>query len=282
MGEILVEDKNVAVPGELLANGMDCVPSYGTYREGESVYSSRLGLVNISGKVIKIIPLTGAYSPKRGDTIIGRVIDVLVSGWRIDLNSAYSGMLSLKDGTSEFVARGADLTKYYNLGDYIMVNVSNVTSQKLVDLSMRGPGLRKLVGGQVLKVNSHKVPRIIGKHGSMVSMIKNATNTKILVGQNGVIWLNGEPKDEVIATKAINMISNNSHISGLTEKIKEFLEAETGNKVEIPERTESESDNKGFDETNSSNNENMNGNRNNYRNNRNDNRNYNRNSRNYR
>ncbi|MCB9359468.1 RNA-binding protein [Candidatus Woesearchaeota archaeon] len=240
MGEITVEDKAVAVPGELLAKGMDCIPSYGTYREGENVYSSRLGLVNVSGKVIKIIPLTGVYNPKRGDTIIGRVIDVLVSGWRVELNSAYSGMLSLKDGTSEFVARGADLTKYYNLGDYIMVSVSNVTSQKLVDLSMRGPGLRKLSGGQILKVNPNKVPRVIGKHGSMVSMIKNATNSKILVGQNGLIWLNAEPKDEVIARNAINMIAENSHISGLTEKVKSFLEEVTGKKVEIVERPENE------------------------------------------
>ncbi len=238
MGEFKVKDKNVVVPGELLATGMDCIPSFGTYRDKDNVYASRLGLTSIHGKVVKIIPLSGAYTPKRDDVVIGQVIDILVHGWRVDINSAYSGMLSLKDGTSDFVARGADLTKYFNLGDYMMTSIANVTSQMLVDLTMRGPGLRKLDGGRIIKVNAHKVPRIIGKHGSMVSMIKNATNCKILVGQNGLIWLNGEPKDEVIAVKTIKMIEQKSHISGLTDKIKSHLEKETGKKVEVPEITE--------------------------------------------
>lgn len=233
MSEILAESKSIAVPGELLAKGMDCIPSFGTYRDGENVYASRMGLVNISGKVLKIIPLNGAYVPKKGDVIIGKVKDVLVSGWKLELNSAYPGVLSLKDGTTEFVARGSDLTKYYDLGDYMMVSVINVTSQKLVDLSMRGPGLRKLNGGRIINVSSQKVPRIIGKHGSMVSMIKNATGCKILVGQNGIVWISGEPAGEVLAEKAIKMIEENAHVSGLTDTIKVFLEKETGTTIEM-------------------------------------------------
>ena len=233
MSEILAQSKSVAVPGELLAKGMDCIPSFGTYRDGENVYASRMGLINISGKVIKIIPLNGAYVPKKGDVIIGQVKDVLVSGWKLELNSAYVGILSLKDGTTEFVARGADLTKYYELGDYMMVSIINVTSQKLVDLSMRGPGLRKLNGGRIIKVSSQKVPRIIGKHGSMVSMVKNASGCKILVGQNGVIWLSGEPQGEVLAEKAIKMIGEKAHTAGLTDKVKEFLEKETGTTIDV-------------------------------------------------
>ena len=53
--------------------------------------------------------------PKIGDTIICKVIDVGFNGWRIDTNSAYSAMLSMKDATSDFIARGANLTQYYDL-----------------------------------------------------------------------------------------------------------------------------------------------------------------------
>ena len=233
MGEIVVKDKDIAVPGELLAKGMDCLPSVGTYREGENIHASRLGLVTISGKVVKILPLSGAYLPKAGDVIIGQVIDVLVSGWRLDLNSAYSGIVSLKEGTTEFVARGADLTKYFDLGDYLLTSVTNVTSQKLVDLSMRGQGLRKLSGGRIIKVNCYKVPRIIGKHGSMVSMIKQATGCMVYVGQNGVIWINGEPKSEVTAINTIKMIEENAHVAGLTEMIKQHLEKVTGKTINL-------------------------------------------------
>src|SRR3989338_155281 len=175
MSKIMVNDKDIAVPGETLAIGMDVLPGAGTYRDGEKIAANRLGLAAIDGRTIKLIPLSGRYAPKTGDTIICKVIDVSFSGWRLDTNSAYSAMLSLKDATSDFIARGSNLTQYYDLGDFLVCKIVNVTSQKLIDVAMKGPGLRKLKGGRIIEVNPHKVPRIIGKQGSMVVMIKDAT-----------------------------------------------------------------------------------------------------------
>jgi exosome complex component RRP4 len=224
MSQLNIEEKQIVVPGEILAEGLDYLPGAGTYRNNDKIIACRLGIVNVEGRAIKTIALSGRYMPNKNDVIIGKVIDITFSGWRLDTNSAYSGMLMLKDATSEFIARGADLTQYYNLDDYLVCKITNVTSQKLIDLSMKGPGLRKLGIGRIITVNPHKVPRIIGKAGSMVSMIKNYTNCKIIVGQNGLIWLQGNPKDEVLAVKVIKKIESESHISGLTERIKEFLE----------------------------------------------------------
>ncbi len=224
MLKIMVNDKEISVPGETLAVGMDILPGSGTYREGEAIKANRLGLVMIDGRTIKLIPLSGRYIPKTGDTIICKVIDVSFSGWRLDTNSAYSAMMSMKDATSEFIARGANLTQYYDLGDYLVCKIVNVTSQKLIDVTMKGPGLRKLRGGRVIEVDPNKVPRIIGKQGSMVMMIKDAARCNISVGQNGLIWIDGEPMSELLAIQAIRKIEKESHLSGLTDKIKEFLE----------------------------------------------------------
>jgi len=196
--------------------------------------ASRLGLVNIEGKVIKIIPLAGKYLPKRNDIVIGRVVDILMMGWRCEINSPYTAMLSSKE-TPEFIEKNEDLTRYFDLDDYLVAKIVNVTSQNLVDLSVRDQGLRKLRGGRIIKVNTHKVPRIIGKKGSMVSMIKQATNCRIIVGQNGLIWIDGEPAKENIAVEAIQKIENESHMSGLTERMKEFLETITGTKLIMDE-----------------------------------------------
>jgi len=236
MGELIVNNKDIVVPGEELAQGLDYLPSFGTYREENFIISARLGMVNIDGRTIKITPLTGRYSPKRGDTIIAKVIDVTFSGWRLETNCAYAAMLSVKDATSDFIARGADLTKYFDIGDYLVAKITNVTSQKLIDLTMKGPGLRKLIGGRVIKVNTNKVPRIIGKQGSMISMIKDATNCKIIVGQNGLAWINGDPQNEFIAVSTIKKIEEESHISGLTERVKEYLQEQTKN-MNIPKPT---------------------------------------------
>ncbi len=223
---LLVNDKSVVVPGEELAEGMDYLPTYGTYREGEKIVSSRLGLLNVDGRLLKIIPLSGKYLPKRGDVIIARVIDITLNGWRCDINSAYSALLPIRDGSSEFIQRGADLTRYYNFDDYVVVQITNVTSQNLVDLTTKGPGLRKLGEGRIMKIDPNKVPRVIGKAASMINMIKDATDVRISVGQNGIIWLQGTPQSEIVAVRAVEKIVAESHIPGLTDRIKAFLDKE--------------------------------------------------------
>ena len=221
---LLIKEKDVVVPGDELAQGMDYLPGQWTYRKGDYILAERLGLINIEGRAIKVIPLSGKYVPKVNDIIIGKVIDVTLNGWRIETNSAYSAFLSIKDATSEFINRGADLTKIFDLDDNVVAKIINVTSQKLIDLTTKAPGLKKMIGGRVIIVNPNKVPRVIGKQGSMISMIKDATNCKIVVGQNGIVWMEGEQKNEVVAIKAIRKIENEAHISGLTDKIKMYLE----------------------------------------------------------
>ena len=109
MSELLIKEKAIVVPGEKLAKGMDFLPSYGTYRKDDSILSNRLGIVKVEGKVIKIIPLSGGYLPRKDDIIIVKVIDINMSGWRVDTNCPYSAMLPVKDATSDFIRRGEDL-----------------------------------------------------------------------------------------------------------------------------------------------------------------------------
>ena len=223
--KLLVKEKNIVVPGEELASGMDYLPSAGTYRDGESIISKILGVVRIDGKVIKITPVAGQYNPRKNDTIIAQIKEVHYSGWSVDTFCAYQAMLSLKDGTTDFVQRGADLTRYYLIGDFVIVKIINVTSQKLIDVTTKGPGLRKLHGGRIFRINPHKVPRIIGKQGSMVNTIKDNTGVNMLVGQNGMIWMNGENvTKENLAEEAVHYIAENSTMSGLTEHMKKWFE----------------------------------------------------------
>ncbi|MFT4283053.1 MAG: exosome complex RNA-binding protein Rrp4 [Candidatus Woesearchaeota archaeon] len=223
MSELNVKERQVVVPGQVLAKGMDYLPSHGTYRLDDKVIANKLGIINIQGKVLKSLPLVGRYIPSRDDVVVGKIIDILMSGWRLEINSPYSAVLPLREGSFDFIQKGADLSKYFALEDYAVVKVTNVTSQNLVDVSAKGPGLRRLKGGRIIHVNSLKVPRIIGKKGSMISIVKNATGCRIIVGQNGIIWLQGEPEGEVLAVKAIKMIEQESHTQGLTQKIMTFL-----------------------------------------------------------
>lgn len=223
MSQLEMKEQSVVVPGDILAKGMDYLPGEGTYRTDENIRANRLGLLRVSGRALKIIPLAGVYLPREGDNVIGQVVDITLQGWRVELFCAFSSMLMTKDATTDFIAKGSDLTKYFDIGDYIVAKISHVSSQNLIDLSTKGPGLRKLQGGRIFRINSTKVPRVIGKNGSMVSLIKEATGCKIVVGQNGLIWIDGEPEMEQLAFDTIKMIESRSHVSGLTEEVKTFL-----------------------------------------------------------
>jgi len=226
MSKLLVNEKDVVVPGEVVAEGMEFLPSFGTYRVKEDIIASRLGIVNIDQKVIRIVPLSGKYMPREDDVVIGKVFDINFAGWMTDINCAYHSLLGLKEATSSFIEKGDDLTKYYAIGDYVIAKISLVTSQKSINLTTKGPGLRKIVGGRIVNIHPMKVPRVIGKKGSMVEMIKEATNCNIVVGQNGLVWIDGEPEKMIIAEKIIRKIDEDAHIEGLTEKIKQMLEKE--------------------------------------------------------
>jgi exosome complex component RRP4 len=239
MGELLANDKDIVVPGQVIAKGLDFLPSNGTYRLNENILANRVGLLSVEGKVLKTISLAGRYLPQRNDIIIGRVEDILMSGWRFDINAPYSSVLPLKDASFDFIPKGVDLTKYFNLDDYAVLKVTNVTSQNLIDVTAKGAGLKRLRGGMVLKVNPQKVPRIIGKKGTMVSLIKRATECKIIVGQNGLVWIDGEPEMEVLAVAAIKKVEAESHLQGVTESVKKFLETSLGKTIpDEPEREE--------------------------------------------
>jgi len=243
MSKLIAKDKDIVVPGEQLAQGMEFVPGYGTYREGDNVRASLMGVLYVDNRALKIIPVSGKYMPKRDDVVIGQVIDIMMSGWRVEFDCAYSAMLNVRDASSDFIRKDADLREYFNIGDYIMTKITNVTSQKLVDITMKAPGLRRLSGGRIIKVNTNKVPRIIGKQGSMVSLVKDATGCRINVGQNGLVWISGDIEQEIIAMEAIKEIENNSHIPGLTDKIKAFLEKRTGKKIESKPKESVQNDN---------------------------------------
>ncbi|MDD5181984.1 MAG: exosome complex RNA-binding protein Rrp4 [Candidatus Nanoarchaeia archaeon] len=228
MGNLVVNEKNIVIPGEEIANGMDFLPSFGTYRDGESIIANRLGLVSVRNRVIKVIALNGVYMPQMEDLIIGIVKDVGFSGWTIDIGSVTYANLPVGEAVRDKVELlKSDISKFYEIGDIIITKVMNVTKSRIVQLSMRDHGLRKLQGGIIVKVVPQKIPRIIGKQGSMVGMIKEYTKCDISVGQNGFIWICG-PADKMNITKrAIKLIEEKSHISGLTDKVKEFLESES-------------------------------------------------------
>jgi exosome complex component RRP4 len=165
--------------------------------------------------------LTGIYLPIIDDKVIGVVSSVEISGWLVDINSPYIAFMPLSESVEEFVDTRSDISRYFDVGNIVFCKVSKVTRNKTVQVSMRSIGSRKLYGGTLVKVSPSKIPRLIGRGGSMIKLIKTKTGCDIYTGQNGVVWIRGDNKAKAI--EAILTIERESHIIGLTEKIEKML-----------------------------------------------------------
>ncbi|MBI3190381.1 RNA-binding protein [archaeon] len=219
-------DRKLVIPGDLLGEGR---AGHGAYEEDGKVFSCFIGLAEEKGELHFVIPLSGIYNPKRGDGVIGKIEDVVFSKWIVDINSPYEAVLPLSEATDEFIdLTKTDLTKYFTYGDLIFTEISSVTKTKNIQLSMRDRKCRKLRGGRMITVTPAKVPRIIGKAGSMVEMVKEITKTQIVVGQNGLVWVKGDNED--LAIEAVTEIERKSHVQGLTDQIKAMLEKKMADK----------------------------------------------------
>lgn len=217
--------REIVVPGDLLAISSKR-PGTGTYSEGGKIYAATLGIKSVRPDSISVVPLSGQYIPMRGDLVIGKIVDVGPSNWLVDINSPYPAPLHVNEvpWRVEFGETG----KFMSVGDIVLIKVVGVDEIKRISVSMQDHGLRKLTGGMVIEVSPSKVPRLIGKNGSMIQMLKNMTGCRIYVGQNGRVWLDGEIDHILNAVSAIKMIEEEAHSVGLTEKVKRFLEQNAG------------------------------------------------------
>ncbi len=215
------DERQIVVPGETIVSGNEFLPGEGVYRDGNEVVSERLGISNVSDKHVRVIPISGAYYPRRGNTIIGTIVDITFNGWLIDFGGAQNAFLPVAE-VPRYINRN-ELREYLDFGESVVVKVWDVKSRG-VDASMKMRGFGKIEGGMIMNVSPNKVPRIIGKEGSMVKMIKGATGCNITVGQNGKVWISGDSIDKEIATRQIvEFIVENSTIHGLTEKVETYI-----------------------------------------------------------
>jgi exosome complex component RRP4 len=217
--------REVVVPGELLAISSKKA-GVGTYSEGGKIFASQLGIKTIRPDSISVVPLAGQYIPVRGDLVVGKIVDVGASNWLVDINSPYPSPLHVNE--VPWRVEFGETRKFMTVGDIVLLMIVGVDETKRIQVSMQEHGLRKLTGGMVMEISPSKVPRVIGKNGSMIQMLKNMTSCRIYVGQNGRIWIDGELDNIVRAVQAIRMIEDEAHSQGLTEKVKALLERSSG------------------------------------------------------
>ena len=220
------ERRKHVLPGEVITS-RPMRPEENVIFDGKNISSTIVGTSEIYDDAVRVLPLTGMYFPKVDDMVIGKVISHTSLSWEVDINSCYVGFLPASDIFGrDFTASADALASKLIKGDMVAARIANFdrTRDPLITVSDRDLG--KIDTGDLVSMSSSKIPRLIGKRGSMIQMIEESTGSMITAGQNGRIVIDAKDADGLLkAKKAIKMIDDNAHMSNLTDKVKSMLES---------------------------------------------------------
>jgi exosome complex component RRP4 len=220
--------RKAVIPGEIIVSGDDFLPGEWTEKKGKDIVALRFGLSEESNNLVKIIPVSGVYQPRRGNVVIGKVELITFNGWVIDIGTPDNAFLSLTEVPMYVNKNGMD--EVLAMGDMVVGKIVEI-NKRGTDLTVKARGLGRIESGIIVSVNPNKVPRVIGKEGSMINLIKDETGCNITVGQNGLISIEGKNvEEELFAKRAILFITENSFVSGLTEEVKKWFDENRGKK----------------------------------------------------
>jgi exosome complex component RRP4 len=190
---------------------------------GGKVYASVLGLVSPRPPMVQVIPLSGRYIPRPNDVVIGTVTDAQGTFWLLDIGAPRWAPLHMT-GTPWKVDIG-ETERYLRVGDAVIVQVESLDPTGRIGVTMLGEGLGKLEGGTIVHVTPARVPRVVGRDGSMIQTITRHTGAQVAVGQNGRIWVDGTPEAIRQVSAVLHFIDEHGHRPGLTDRVGSYLRA---------------------------------------------------------
>jgi exosome complex component RRP4 len=216
-----MNENQFVLPGDVIVTG-DYRPAENVILEGNRLMSTATGFSEIKDDLVTVTPLTGLYTPKTDDLVIGKIVSHNALSWEVDINSYYSGILTASDiFGKDYSPSRDDLSLKLKTGDIILARIANVNSRDPL-ITITGENLGKIDSGELIKISPTKIPRLTG---SVIQTIEASTNATITVGQNGLIILkcdNSTGLKKSIAS--IKMIGMAQHDANLEEKIQKFLD----------------------------------------------------------
>jgi exosome complex component RRP4 len=213
--------REIVIPSQFLGSQKDFKAGRGTFIEQGNIYAQILGILYKSPPYVNVVPLKGKYDAVTGDMVIGVVIEALSSSWLVDINAPYPALLHVNEVPWNVDFNETD--KYLNAGDAIMARVLSVDFEKKLQVTLKDRGLFKIKEGNITEIDPSKIPRLIGKKGSMISLLKKYTQCRIFVGKNGRVWIEGKDENITKTIRVIQLIEKESISYGLTNKVEEFL-----------------------------------------------------------
>ena len=158
--------------------------------------------------------------PRSGDLVVGIVAEVRNNLWFMNINGSFQGLLpmSLAPWKVEFGAA----RQHMDVGDVVLARVQEVDECHNVVLTMKGVGLRRLNQGAVESIPVQHIDRVRGENNSLLQRMRDAFDCRIMVGENGRVWIDGSSEGTSGARSALHRLVREGHTTAFETILSEM------------------------------------------------------------
>ena len=180
----------LVIPGDDLGKSDGLDAGHGTISISGRIRAVKQGKVRKQGGTVSVEPVHTRYIPRPSDLVIGYIEGCTNNIWFVELGAPFNAILPMSLGPGKVEFGGT--RSIMDVGDTILCRVQEVEETHSSVVTMKGMGLRKIRSGVVEEIDPHLLGRLIGKGGESLRRLKEETECRIVVADNGRMWIDGE------------------------------------------------------------------------------------------
>lgn len=220
---IFLKSGSIVLPGDIVAEGNYRI-SGGIMKTNDKYTSLYLGIFRVEkNRVLSVVPFKHIYIPEIGDIVVGKIRDVGVTSWLVDINSPYPAVLQLSEALSRPIdITRVDLRQYLDIGDVIVARVIEFDYLRDPILTIKESRLGRVTEGLLLEFQPFLVYKVLESRLKLIDEVKSKLKCDIIVGKNGRVVVMGA-KDKLLRIVDVLLMIFEDFSAGSTERIKKHI-----------------------------------------------------------
>jgi exosome complex component RRP4 len=178
------------------------------------------GFLIQNGNSLTVEPHYTRYTPRPADLIIGVIESVRNNLWFVDILGPFNALLPMSLGPAKADFGGT--RQIIDVGETILCRIQEVEETHACVVTMKGLGLRKIQSGIIESIPPHLVGKMLT--ASRIKNLKSSTDCRIIVAENGRIWVEGPTQGQRIARTFFEAVRDGADESELDTLVAGFLD----------------------------------------------------------
>jgi len=212
--------QTLVTPGQSLGPAEGRTAGNGLVVTERGMIVTSAGVLVQNGNTMDVEPHYTRYTPRPADLIIGVIESVRNNLWFVDILGPFNALLPMSLGPAKADFGGT--RQIIDVGETILCRIQEVEETHACVVTMKGLGLRKIQSGIIESIPPHLVKKVLT--ATMVKNLKSSTDCRIIVAENGRVWVEGPTHGQHMARTFFDAVRNGADDGELDILVAGFLD----------------------------------------------------------